>query len=138
MRARRFLPIVLLAVGAAGCGDRLYPVRGTVTLDDGKPLTRGLVVFETQNGGTPIMARGEVKQDGTYELSTHRPGDGVPLGKYRVLIRPLDPSDVPDEQRDLPFDVKHTRFETSGLEYQVKAGHNEFPIRLDRPQKRRR
>ena len=49
----------------------------------------------------------------------------------------MDPSDVPDEQKKLPFDVKYVRFETSGLEYEVKAGPNEYPIRLDRPRKSR-
>ena len=126
---------LLLLLPLAGCGQKLHPVRGTVTLDDGRPLSRGLVIFETQGEGPAVTARGEVKADGGYELSTYRPGDGVPPGRYRVLINPMDPSDVPDEQKKLPFDAKYVRFETSGLEYEVKPGPNEYPIRLDRPRK---
>jgi hypothetical protein len=138
MRARRVVVtavLVLLALGPAGCGGSLYPVRGTVTLDDGTPLARGLVVFERTDGGPPVTARGEVRPDGTYDLSTAKPGDGVPPGRYKVLVNPLDLSDVPDEQKKLPFDVKYTKFQTSGLEFEVKAGANDCPIKLDRSKK---
>ena len=133
------LGAALLAVpGVAGCGSRYYPVRGTVTLDDGTPVTRGMVVFERTAGGPPITARGTIQSDGSYQLGTDKPGDGVPPGKYRVLVNPLDMSDVPDEQKQLPFDVKYTRFATSGLECEVATGPNEYPIKLDRPRKGRR
>ena len=58
---------------------------------------KGLVVFERVGGGEPIVARGQIQSDGTYELSTHKPGDGVPPGKYKVLLNSMDLSDVPDE-----------------------------------------
>jgi hypothetical protein len=127
-----------LALGLAGCAGGKIPVSGTVSLDDGTPLPKGLVVFERHEGGPPVTARGAVGPDGRYSLSTERPGDGVPPGRYRVLVNPLDLSDVPDEQKDLPFDVKYTRFATSGLEFEVKSGPNEFPIRLAKPKKRHR
>ena len=44
---------LLLALATAGCGSRMVQVSGTVTLDDGTPLTKGLVVFE---GMTPTLA----------------------------------------------------------------------------------
>src|SRR5262245_57798714 len=106
---------ILLSCGLlalAGCGQGYYPVRGTVTLEDGTPLGKGMVVFESADGTQ--MARGEIQPDGGYRLSTSRPGDGVRAGRYRVLVNPLDLSDVPDEQKGLPFDVKYTRLATSG------------------------
>ena len=130
------LAVPVLVVVFAGCGGGKYPVRGVVTLDDGKPLTRGLVVFERVDGGPPISARGDVGADGRFELSTEKPGDGVPAGKYKVLINPLDLSDVPDEQKKLPFDAKYMKFETSGLECEVKSGGTEFPITVTRPKKK--
>ena len=75
-----------------------------------------------------MTARGDVQADGRYELSTQKPGDGAPPGRDKVAINPLDTSDVPDEQKKLPFDAKYTKFETSGLEYEVKSGSNEYPI----------
>ena len=127
---------LVVTLAAAGCGGGKYPVRGIVTLDDGTPVAKGLVVFERTEGGKPITARGEIKPDGSYELSTDKPGDGVPTGKYRVLVNALDLSDVPDEQKKLPFEFKYQRFETSGLEFEVKDGPNEYPITLNRPKKR--
>ena len=50
---------------------------------------------------------------------------------------PMDPSDLPDEQKNIPFDYKYMRYETSGLEFEVKPGANEFPIKLDRSRRRR-
>ena len=121
---------------SCGCGTGKYPVRGRVTLDDGTPLSRGLVVFESLDGTQG--ARGMIQPDGRYELSSARPGDGVRPGRYRVLVSALDMSDVPDEQKSLPFDVKYTRFQTSGLEVEVKAGRNDVPIELSRPARRRK
>jgi hypothetical protein len=128
---------LLLAVCAVGCGRQMAQVTGTITLDNGSPLTRGLVVFEGTVDGKPVMARGEVKADGHYLLSTAKPGDGIPPGTYRVLINPLDSSDIPDEQKNLPFDYKYMRYDTSGLEYEVKPGTNDFSIKLGPPRRRR-
>ena len=50
-----------------------------------------------------------------------------------MCINPLDTSDVPDEQKVLPFDVKYMNLKTSGLEFEVKAGANDFPIKLTAP-----
>src|SRR5581483_11393870 len=128
MRTLRLAAPVLL-VALAGCAGK-YPVRGTVTYDDGTPVTKGLVVFERTAGGPPVTARGQIQPDGHYELSTDKPGD-------RVLLNPLDLSDVPDEQKVLPFDLKFLKFETSGLEYEVKSGPNEYPITVTRQQKKK-
>jgi hypothetical protein len=122
-----------LAIGLSGCGPKFHPVRGTVTLEDGSPLTKGLVIFERVDGGPPLTARGNVQSDGRYELSTESPGDGVPPGHYKVSINPLDTSDAPDEQKVLPFDAKYLNLKTSGLEFEVKAGGNDCPIKLSKP-----
>jgi hypothetical protein len=129
------LALLGVAVLAFGCGSKYAPVRGTVTLEDGKPLTHGMVVFETTDGTE--MARGMIQSDGSYELSTRKPGDGVKPGRYRALVSPLDMADVPDEQKTLPFDTKYTRFQTSGLEFDVTSGPNVIPIKLTRQAKRR-
>jgi hypothetical protein len=114
----------------------MHPVRGSVTLEDGTPLTRGLVIFERVEGGPPLTARGNIQSDGRYELSTETPGDGVPPGRYTVSINPLDTSDIPDEQKVLPFDAKYLNHKTSGLECVVAARPNDFPIKLSRPEKK--
>ena len=121
--------LVLFAAG--GCGPRLYPVRGTVTYPDGRPVTEGLVVFESDGAAKPVSARGEIQPDGRYRLSTFRPGDGVPPGKYRVLVAPRsDPNAVDRAPKPPPFDPRFASFQTSGLEVDVAAGTAEYPIQV--------
>jgi hypothetical protein len=120
---------LLLLLGAVGCGARPYPVRGTVTLEDGTPVTSGMVSFETKDVEKPITARGEIKPDGSYELGTYKPGDGALPGVYRVTVTPL--AQNPDLPVPKPaYDARYTSFDTSGLEFEVKAAANEYPIKL--------
>jgi hypothetical protein len=133
----RILPVgLLLLVGAVGCGPKLYPVRGKVTLPDGTSLTEGLVVFESKDADKPITARGQIQADGHYELGTYRPGDGALPGTYRVLIAPkTDPNAADKKQPPPPFDSRFMAFKTSGLEFEVKAESNEYPIQLTKSTK---
>ena len=99
-------------------------------------MTRGLVVCERAEGGPAVSAQGEIRPDGTFRLGTVRPGDGLPPGKYRVLINPMDLSDLPDDKKDIPFDFKYLNFKTSGLELEVK-GDTDYPIRLAKSARRK-
>lgn len=129
MNRIRSTAFMLLIVGLAGCGGGLQPVRGKVTLADGRPAANSQVVFEGPAGGKAVSARGDVQADGSFELSTLQPGDGVPIGKYRVQVNP--PPLVDAEARNAaPFNAKFSDFSTSGLEFEVKAGGNDFSIQL--------
>src|SRR5437870_2625984 len=113
---------LLLALSAvsiaslAGCGPAMHPVQGQVTLADGKPAAGSQVVFEREDEGKPITARGDVQADGGYILSTNKPGDGVPAGKYRVQVNP-PPMVNAEAPPPSPFNVKYSNFNTSGLEF---------------------
>jgi hypothetical protein len=126
------LPIVLLA---AGCGSHLHPVRGKVTYPDGTPLDGGWVVFEKTEDGATHSADGPVQSDGTFELRTARPGDGVPAGKYRVLVKAKELPLNEAQKRKTPPAIhpKYERFDTSGLERVVEARENFFEITVTRP-----
>lgn len=108
----------------------MAPVHGKVTLADGKPAAGSQVVFESDQAGKKTTARGDVQADGSFELSTFKPGDGVPPGKYKVQVNP--PPMVNAEAAYVsPFNAKYTNFATSGLEFEVKRGaKNDYPIQV--------
>lgn len=117
---------LLAVVVAAGCGrSGLYPVKGKVVFPDGTPLAAGTVEFGPFDQSALLAPRGEIRADGTFRASTYEEGDGAPEGKYRVLVTPPEQLD-PGQPRPLPFDRRFSSFETSGLEYTVKPGKNEF------------
>jgi hypothetical protein len=121
-----------IALFAVGCGPRLEPVRGKVLLADGQPAVGSQVVFEGQFEGKAITARGDVRADGSFEMGTYAPGDGVPPGKYRVQVNP-PPVVNADAPMQLPFAKKYANFETSGLEFEVKPGEpHELLLKLDK------
>ena len=129
----RVVPATLLLLIAAGCG-RYYPVHGKVTYRDGTPVTKGIVVFESKDTDKAVTARGDIQTDGTYQLGTQKPGDGAPAGLYRVLVTPrMENPDAPEDNIDRRF----ADFKTSGLEFEVKPGTNEYPIQVSKPAKRR-
>jgi len=129
MVVRASVVVVSMCLAFTGCGGGLQPVRGKVTLPDGKPAANSQGVFDGPIGGKTISARGDVQADGSFELSTAQPGDGVPLGKYRVQVNPPPVVDAEAAQR-APFHPKFSDFSTSGLEFEVKAGGNDFTIQL--------
>src|SRR5207237_9506822 len=124
VRARRLTAVALLLLpGALGCGPKLYPVHGRVTFPDGKPLAEGMVVFESTGAEKAVTARGDVQADGSYQLSTYKPGDGALPGKYRALVAPkTDPNAIDKPAQPPPLDPRYARFATSGLQFEVTAG----------------
>jgi hypothetical protein len=127
--------LTALALAAAvGCGGKkMCPVEGRVIYKDGAPCTWGLVIFEPL--GEPdlelkVSARGHIQKDGSFRMSTYSEYDGVPEGRYRVLITPL--IGVPGAS-GTPIHVKYRRPETSPLEYTVVPGKNQVIFEMDRP-----
>ena len=78
------------ALEYAARGWHVYPVNGKVVFENGEPLTTGGVVLceslDTLSDDMAIMARGKIREDGTFELSTFADGDGAVVGKHRVLV----------------------------------------------------
>ena len=74
-----FLVAVVLCL--TGCGKKAK-VTGTVKFSDGTPLNVGTVNF---TDGTNLF-RGEIQPDGTFEMRTFKPGDGVLKGSYKVYL----------------------------------------------------
>jgi hypothetical protein len=90
--------VVLAAglVGVIGCGGRTtHQVSGKVQYTDGSPISGGARVIRlepTSDTTAEIrkVASGVIEQDGSFELFTQRPGDGVIAGKYKVTFTVMD------------------------------------------------
>src|SRR5438128_12598251 len=96
----RYILLAALALTLlGGCGARKYPVIGKVVFKDGTPLPGGMVVFSPLDPASHVGARGYVQADGTFELSSDRPGDGSLAGRYQVLVRPPSQGKGQDEPR---------------------------------------
>jgi hypothetical protein len=133
---RRLTTLAALALlaGVAGCGSDRYPVTGRVTYEDGSPLTEGNVIGHSGEGATSVTVQGNVRPDGTFEWGTDKPGDGAKPGKYRVAVVPRGLGDAEMAAGMLPaVESKYSDPDTSGIEFEVKAGRNELNITVTKP-----
>src|SRR4051812_2075790 len=89
----RLLLLMIAFAAVVGCnkGPSMVHVKGKVSYTDGSPLKGGVRVvrFEpTQDmpAEKRRVASGPIDNDGSYELFTRRPGDGVIPGTYNVTF----------------------------------------------------
>lgn len=128
--------LAIALVGLAGCGDGrgLMPASGVITYE-GKPVTTGTVVFYPAKG-RPASA--EIRDDGSFELSSYNTGDGLPPGNYTVCVTSVENTvegnfDNPGRQMPVRFLVpeKYCYPESSPIEIEVaKAKEHKFEIDL--------
>ena len=123
--------VCMVLFGASGCGsETFFPVSGNVTYKDGKPVTAGLVIFEPV--GQKVSARGEIQDDGSFQLGTHRDDDGALEGEYKVLIAPPP---LPEEgrRRRSPIHPKYRNLESTPLRFTVTRDpdKNKFHIEVE-------
>ena len=128
---------VVILTGLAGCSGRgqapTYQVTGTVKLSDERPLAGGRILFRPESDRA-FTARGEIRDDGSFDLSTFGLGDGAVAGKHRVMILPPVPEGFMDEPRSTPgtelaISLKYQSLRTSPLEFTVEpGGENHFDI----------
>ncbi len=106
----------MLAFVAGGCdsGPKVAKARGTVTFTGGVPAGAGVKVirFEPTPDSTAEVRKGascSIAEDGSFEMFTRVPGDGVHVGKYAVVFSVLN---SPIEQKSL-IDPKYTSSATT-------------------------
>jgi hypothetical protein len=102
-----FIALIWLA-GCGSSGDLpVYPVKGTITFE-GQPMKGGgSISFVPTGGQAGAQAGGEIKEDGTYELTTYEPGDGSIPGDFRVVITQVtvkEPTPSPDGSAPIAAD----------------------------------
>jgi hypothetical protein len=129
-----------------GCGGNTYgptgKITGRLTLE-GRPMASGHAVsFMQMEKG--FLAFGITDADGDFVVNSWNNGD-MPTGKYKVMIAPPparhDANQLSAEDRfehpelvdpviKIEFPEKYRDATTSGIEFEVEAGPNEFEIDL--------
>jgi hypothetical protein len=123
------------AFSLAGCGGvKLHPVEGIITYADGTPMPGGgYITFTPVDEDLKFSARGIIQEDGTFKMGTHKEGDGVPEGTYRVAIVPTPPRSQRNAPPDWPpIAKKYSNHEESGLEYTVTPGVKECKFTVEK------
>jgi len=127
MRTAHLLSMLLACLLLCGCASDHEPLSGTVTYEDGSPLTLGEVIFVTDS----FQAVGTIQSDGTYTVGSLDIDDGLPAGTYRVYIsNAVDlGEEIDSEADDKPLVAeKFTSADTSGLTCDIPAEGNKFDI----------
>ena len=139
------MTLVLLAVPAgmlpmAGCGGgagdarQTEPVHGGVTFQS-VPVPDAELVWTYMGSGEALSVRTTTDAEGRFAVRLVE-GDGLPQGRYKVVVRPLAPeaeigADVPPPapvRTDIP--AEYRQMSTTPLEFQVGAGPNQFDVEL--------
>ncbi|MCL2623192.1 MAG: hypothetical protein FWD31_05930 [Planctomycetaceae bacterium] len=130
VRRTYVITIALFMLAFYGCGENSR-LKGKVTFSDGQPVTAGTVNFSTPT----YQARGEIKPDGTYTVSSLGKNDGLPRGEYAVsLTGVMKFKTNANSAMPVPVilcDEKYSLPETSELKCTVPAPGNRFDIVLD-------
>jgi hypothetical protein len=135
---------VAVLLAASGCGERtalnepFFPVKGKISMADGKPLASGNVMFTANKSG--LVSSAPIGADGTFELKGTR--DGLPQGEYRVWIEPgavssvqaKKPSKRARSKISVPFPEKYLDEDVSPLKVTIKpeSAGNELTLTLEK------
>jgi hypothetical protein len=127
-----------LAVAQTGCSNRAT-VTGKVVYDDGSPVDGGSVIGEATVEGKLVAVQATIQKDGSFSWGGAREGDGALPGQYKVIVVPVSLSEYQLSQgMTVGVARKYTKYETSGLTFEVKPGHNEYTITVSRPVKEKK
>jgi hypothetical protein len=85
----------LILSGCSGGGLQPVPVRGTVQYK-GQALTNGLVAFVPVDPAQGAAARGLIRGDGRFKLTTFKKEDGAFPGDYNVTVFSYEVAEDPN------------------------------------------
>ena len=126
-----------LFIFSMGCSDNLSMSGKVVFSDDQSPLTVGVVCFESDK----LLAKGVLKENGSYDVRSSESVRGLPPGDYKVYISGASRTEAASFNnaqllKQIPLiDPKYSNAPTSGLSVTVKRGVKTFDFTVDRPPK---
>ncbi len=129
----RLLSVVMLMT--VGCNEAeetdlvpVHPVSGQVKFQ-GKPMAHAVITFVPASDSLVIGSsrpHATADEDGRYELTTISPGDGAPIGDYKVTI--YWPETWSEDADPLPPDRLGNAYadaDSTSLTAKVQTGVNE-------------
>ena len=136
MRSLDLLFGLCFVAAIAGCSKSppVYKVTGKASFR-GQPLSTGMVAFHHTDAKSP-MVTGEIRSDGSFELTTKRPGDGALPGDYRVTVTSMLPGKGvegidKDYQPPKPLiPLKYMRLDETPLKATVEPKDNVIDLSL--------
>ncbi|MGL4595424.1 MAG: hypothetical protein ACRCUY_11920 [Thermoguttaceae bacterium] len=130
--------VLLICLILTGCSNEVL-IKGSVKYSDGKPLTRGNVVFDSATNSF----FGLIDESGNYRTGALRPNQGIPPGAYKVWLSgtetqetiPAKSSKQEGDYKIIPHVAKiYTSPTTTPLVFEVKKdGPKIFDITIERP-----
>jgi hypothetical protein len=123
--------VVATLAPLTGCGGgEQGRVTGQVVRSTGAPLSGVSVIARSDESGK--TSYGTTDGEGHFELSTITAGDGVPPGRYRVVI--MEPRGATEGTRPVTIAAKYGDPAKSGLSFTLVAGEDKtFDVTVDPP-----
>jgi len=117
-----------LATGCGSSAPQVYPVRGEVFFN-GQPANGAAVHFHPLEKEKRSPAFATVKDDGSFQLSTHVTNDGAAAGDYVVTLTWNSEKKVENEIIIGPDRLgdRYSKPEKSNLKATIIAGENVLP-----------
>lgn len=111
--------------------EPLHPVKGSVVLADGKPLTEGEITFVPVKN-TSHTATGKIGTDGTFTLKSGDLGDGAAEGEYKIKVESaLTVPSADAKKKKFIVPVQFQDEDGSDIRITIKSGPNNLePIKL--------
>jgi hypothetical protein len=122
---------LLAAVALVGCGSGgKSTASGTVKLEDGTPVTNGMIIFESAK----TTAKSEIGKDGTFKLRT---GDqeGAEPGSYKVFFQGVNAESTDPKAYAKPLlDPKFNDPKSTPLKFEVSTdkSKNVFDVKVSK------
>jgi hypothetical protein len=132
--ARTLVLVIVLVSCVCGChrGPAVAQIKGKVHYKNGGVPQGGIRVvrFEPKSNTTAEIrkgASGDIQDDGSFELYTRRPGDGVYFGEYAVTFA-VWPSAVDSTSLIQP---KYTNSATTPYEIKVEGDRDDLTYEIE-------
>lgn len=124
--------VLFISIATIGCGGKpTAQISGVVKYSDGSPIEGAarVINFQPTAASDAVVVKAafsEIAPDGSFELMTRKPGDGVYCGQYTVyftvLSDPIDPDSsliLPkySGEEPSPFDVIDVSKDRDDLEF---------------------